>query len=197
MSSGFQGLGLSGKGWPEMTSEPPENGILVGRMGRPFGVRGFGRVKVLSDNPDRFVKDNGQTFLLLPSARLSGRSRRLELEEIAFKGDALLLKWKGVDSPEFLREMSGWEIHWEGPDDWVPQEPGEFLISDLVGMQVIDCESGRIVGKIFDFYERPGQDLLAIDAEGREVLCPFVEPLVPRIDRDKREVHVQWNIVGT
>jgi len=182
---------------PRMTSESSENSVLVGRMGRPFGVRGFGRVVVLSDNPGRFVDDWGQTFLLAPSSRLTGRSRRLELEETAYKGDILLLKWRGVDSPEALREISGWDILWEGPDDWIPEDPEELRISDLIGMQVIDADSLQDVGKIVDFYERPGQDLLAIEAEGREVLCPFVEPLVPRIDRDKREVYVQWSIVGT
>lgn len=171
-------------------------GILVGKMGRPFGVRGFGRISVLSDNPDRFLGDRGKPFRLATPSRFHEKSRRLVLEDTEWKGNLLLVKWEGIDSPETLREISGWDIFWEGPDDWVPEDPETQKISDLIGMNVFDSVTGFAVGYIIGFYERPGQDLLAIDAKGREVLCPFVEPLVPRIDRERREVYVQWGIVG-
>lgn len=181
---------------PVVIPDPSDQGILVGKMGRPFGVRGFGRVSVLSDNPDRFLDDRGETFHLATPSRVNGKSRRLVLEDTEWKGDVLLVKWEGIDSPEVLKEISGWDIFWEGPDDWIPDDSEAQKISDLIGMRVLDSLTGTDVGYISGFYERPGQDLLAIDAKGREILCPYVEPLVPRIDRDRREVYVQWGIVG-
>ncbi len=175
----------------------PENLLLVGRMGRPFGVRGYGRVVIFSENPARFGGDHGKPFWVAPATPGSGRRRRLILEDTEPKGESLLLKWRGVDSPETLREISGWNIFWEGVDDWCPEDPENIRISELIGMTVRDCESHRKIGTVVDFYERPGQDLLAIDAEGKEVLCPFVEPLVPLVDRENGEVHVRWSIVGT
>ncbi len=180
-----------------MSANSPNQGVLVGKMGRPFGVRGFGRVMILSDNPDRFFDDLGETFLLSAPSRFSGKHRRLVLEATEIKGESLLVKWKGIDSPENLREISGWEILWEGPDEWMPEDPEAQKISDLIGMHVYDAVTGTEVGRVIGFYERSGQDLLAIGAKGREILCPFVEPLVPRIDRDRREVYVQWGVVGT
>lgn len=173
------------------------NMLLVGRMGRPFGVKGFGRVHLLSQNPGRFFEDIGKFFFLTQSGRLSRQPQRLILEDVLEKGTDLLVKWKGINTPEELREISGWDIYWDGPDDWVPEDPEAIRLSDLIGMLVLDCETLRPVGKVSDFYERSGQDLLAIDSGGMEVLCPFVEPLVPRIDKDKGEVHVRWSIVGT
>lgn len=172
----------------------------MGRMGRPFGVLGYGRVHLLSDNPDRFYGDIGQAFLLKASSRGGGKGgrRSLILEDAMDKSGSLLVKWKGFDSPESLREISGWEIFWEGTDDWVPEESGSERIDDLIGFDVRDVETSETVGQVVGYYDRPGQDLLSIEAKnGQEILCPFVLALVPKIDRGKREVFVLWSIVGT
>lgn len=179
-------------------SEP----LLVGRMGRSFGVKGYGRVQLLSDNPDRFLGDIGECFLLRPSSRYlkggAAKSRSLVLEDARDQSGTLLIKWEGIDSPEALREVAGWEIFWEGEDDWVPEESDAERLDDLVGFSVLDVETGRIVGTVLGYYDRPGQDLLSIQSQGgQEVLCPFVQPLVPKIDREKGEVTVLWSIVGT
>jgi RimM protein, required for 16S rRNA processing len=114
------------------------------------------------------------------------------------KSGSLLVKWKGFDSPESLREIVGWEIFWEGEDDWVPDDPEIERLDDLVGFVVRDCDDEQAVGFISGYYDRPGQDLLAIEtATGQEVLCPFVLELVPKVDRGNREVFVRWSIVGT
>ena len=172
-------------------------------MGRSFGVFGYGRVHLLSDNPDRFYGDIGQPFLLASASRSGGggkgvRRLSLLLEDAMDKSGSLLVKWKGFDSPESLREISGWEIFWEGADTWTPEESGGERLDDLVGFDVRDIETSEVVGQVAGYYDRPGQDLLSIvTKDGQEVLCPFVLPLVPNVDRGKREVVVRWSIVGT
>jgi 16S rRNA processing protein RimM len=172
--------------------------MLVGQVGRPFGVKGYCRLRLYSDNPARFVEDIGQAFILKNSKRVTtGEVLSLKLEDVTEKGDSLVVKWEGIDSPEDVRRYSGWEIFWDGPDDWVPDEEEGIRISQLVGMKAVDCETLHLVGKVIGFYERPGQDLLSIETPGGEVLCPFVGYLVPRVDRVLGEVHVRWSVVGT
>ncbi len=110
-------------------------------------------------------------------------------------GDDLLLKFSGLNSPEDVRSRTRWNIYCRVEDAWVPQEEDVFLVSDLIGMSVLDYESRRIVGTIVTFYERSGQDLLGIQYHQEEILCPFVEALVPEIDRNRREVFVRWSIL--
>jgi 16S rRNA processing protein RimM len=74
-------------------------------------------------------------------------------------------------------------------------EENVFWVSELVGMAVFDVESGSPVGRVVSCYERPGQDLIGIDFQGTEILCPLVDPLVPKIDRVRREIFVQWTIL--
>jgi len=172
--------------------------LLVGRVGRPFGVRGYCRLVNLSDNPGRFVDDVGQSFLLRnPRRNSSFPDRQILLEGIIEQGDSLLLKWSGIDSPEEVRLFSGWEIFWNGPDDWLPDETEGVRINQLIGLRVIDCDTHFQIGTITDFYERPGQDLLCIGTSKGEFLCPFVEYLVPVVNMVDGEVHVRWSVVGT
>ena len=175
-----------------------ESLLLVGRVGRSFGVKGYCRLIQYSGNPRRFIDDIGCTFILKsPRARLAGEVHRCQLEGIKEQDQALLLKWKGIDSPEEVKKFSGWDIYWDGSDDWVPDESGEIRIDQLIGLAVIDCETLVRVGMVSDFYERSGQDLLSIKTSNGEVLCPFVEYLVPHVNMSDGEVHVRWSVVGT
>ena len=36
----------------------------------------------------------------------------------------------------------------------------------------------------------PGQDLLVIDFQGREVMIPFVKEIVPKVDTEKKEIYI-------
>lgn len=111
------------------------------------------------------------------------------------EGSGLLLKFSGVNSPEDVRSRSRWNIYCQVGVLWTPTEEDTYLVSDLIGMDVLDIDSGRKIGTIITFYERTGQDLIGIQYQQEEVLCPFVEPLVPKVDRNRREVFVRWSIL--
>ncbi len=107
----------------------------------------------------------------------------------------LLLKFEGLETPEDVRSRSRWLIYLEEKDSWRPDDPGVFLISELIGMAVFDVDTGAKVGDVSCFYERPGQDIIGILSGGHEVLCPFVDPLVPKVDRSRREMFVRWSVL--
>ncbi len=107
----------------------------------------------------------------------------------------ILLKFSGLDSPEEVRSRSRWNIYCQEAETWIPTDKDVYLVSELIGMDVYDFDSRSRVGTIITFYERPGQDLIGIQYQQEEVLCPFVEPLVPEIDRNRREVFVRWSIL--
>lgn len=68
----------------------------------------------------------------------------------------------------------------EQPLDQLPEEPDAWYDHQLVGLQVI--REGVAVGKVLRVDHLPAQDLLAIDADGAEVLVPFVKAFVPEVD---------------
>ena len=60
--------------------------------------------------------------------------------------------------------------------------------------QLIKCtaffDSGLEIGPIIDVVHIPGQDLLVIEHEGREVMVPFVKEIVPIVDVINKKVIV-------
>lgn len=121
---------------------------------------------------------------------------RRVLEGIRDRGEGgVLLKFKGLDTPEDVRSRSRWLIYLDEKESWTPEDPDIFLISELIGMTVFDMDTGQKVGVVSSFYERPGQDIIGILAGDREVLCPFVDPLIPKIDRVRQEIFVRWSVL--
>ena len=119
------------------------------------------------------------------------------VEDFIQHGDgSLLLKSVGLNSPEEVKTKSRWGLYASLEGISSEGEEDVFWVSELLGMSVLDVKSGAVVGHIVSCYERPGQDLIGIDFQGTEVLCPLVDPLVPKIDRKRREVFVQWTVVG-
>ena len=102
-----------------------------------------------------------------------------------------------MDSPEVVKSKSRWGIYafWERTSPADPLDHENFMVEELLGMDVLDVSSGMRIGQIVSYYERPGQDLIGIDFRGEEILCPLVDPLVPIVDRIRREVFVQWSIL--
>ena len=63
----------------------------------------------------------------------------------------------------------------------VPDDPEEYYDSTLQGLRV-ELADGSQLGVISDVVHLPGQDLLSIDVNGRDVLIPFVAGFVPLVD---------------
>ena len=57
----------------------------------------------------------------------------------------------------------------------VTLEPGEYFHSDLIGCEVRERVSGRVVGRVTNFEEYGGPPLLEID--GGRMLIPFVRAI--------------------
>lgn len=76
----------------------------------------------------------------------------------------------------------------EQPLDLFPEEPDAWYDHQLVGLKVI--RDGATVGTIVRVDHLPAQDLLAIDADGTEVLLPFVKAFVPEVNVAAGEIRI-------
>ena len=63
----------------------------------------------------------------------------------------------------------------------MPDDPEEFYDHQLVDLAVQSAD-GTVVGTVTGVLHLPEQDSLVVDVEGREVIVPFVEALVPDVD---------------
>lgn len=59
---------------------------------------------------------------------------------------------------------------------------GEFFISDLEGLPVIDADSGRVYGTLLETVNRGASDIYVVKTENGERMIPAVDEFIDRID---------------
>lgn len=149
--------------------------LVVGRIGRPHGIRGEVTVLVHTDDPDlRFAP--GSLMATEPASR-----GPLRLEAVHWHSGRLLVSFEGYADRDSAEELRGTFLVMDS-EDVGPAGPDEFRDHELIGLDVLTL-SGEPVGVVTDVLHH-GQDLLVVGpaAASGEILVPFVAAIVPEVD---------------
>ncbi|GIG86542.1 ribosome maturation factor RimM [Plantactinospora endophytica] len=171
--------------------------LIVGRIGRPHGVRGEVTVEVRTDDPEaRFAAGTvlrtdpaaspGTGAAVPPPVTGAGELFRvpeqLTVEAARWHQNRLLLAFDGIydrDVAEALRGTLLWVDSAEVPP---PDDPDEFNDHQLVGLAVV-TPTGESLGEVARIDHAPASDLLVLRRpDGRTGLIPFVKAIVPEVD---------------
>lgn len=149
--------------------------LVVGRVGRPHGLRGEVTIEVRTDDPaGRFAV--GSMLMTDPAER-----GPLTVEAARWHSGRLLVAFEGCrdrDAAEALRDTL---LQIDSANLGPLSDPEEFYDHDLVGLHVVTI-AGEGVGTVVDVLHH-GQDLLVVEGSGgAEVMIPFVATLVPEVD---------------
>lgn len=99
------------------------------------------------------------------------------IESLEIKGNRCIVKFEDVDTLAAAEELVGREVTFAGED--------EADEGTLVGLQVRDSRSRRIIGEIVDFSDYGGNVVITVEtAERGEVLLPLHEELIIGIHGD-------------
>jgi len=150
--------------------------VAIGEIVRPHGLRGEVRVTPLTDRPERF---EGMTACVVWDAASDERQPR-RVTASRRQGDAVLLAFDGVESPEAARALIGRLIAVPASQA-LPPRPGSFYPWQLEGARVT-TEDGRDVGRLTRIEPGPGQDLWVVQGAEREHLIPAVAEIVVDVD---------------
>ncbi len=151
--------------------------LATGIVRAPHGVKGYVKVKPYSNDFEHFFSLKEVTL------QREGKSRKAEIEQVLNHSGELLVKFKGIDSPEDARFISGWDI-------LVPRQQasklgkGEVYIADLLGMKLVyeKEEVGEVVGTI-EGAQALLLEVLALD--GKKYLVPYMKGIfVSDVDLD-------------
>lgn len=149
------------------------------------GVRGFLKVKVLSDDVEQFLS---QKAVYLRDDR--GVETRLEIEQSMVSGDNVLVKFKGVDTPEVGKRYNGHYL-WISRDDASQLEEGEYYLADLIGCEVYVQDV--LHGEVISIVEGAQAELLEVrkSESGDVAYLPFLDVYVERVDVQQRRIELR------
>lgn len=149
--------------------------VVVGRIGRPHGVRGDVNVESRTDEPDRRFATG--TILATDNVGFS----HLTVASYRWHSGRLLLQFDGVADRTSVEALRGVLLSVDIDPAEIPDDPDEFYDHQLVGLTVVDL-AGIAVGTVAEVVHG-AQDLLVVErVDAGQVLVPFVGALVPKVD---------------
>jgi 16S rRNA processing protein RimM len=162
--------------------------VTLAKVTKTQGRKGEVAAALLTDFPERFR--TRKRLLALEGEARGGRRRELELEDYWLHKGGVVLKFAGVDSISQAEALVGCEIQIPRAERAeLPQ--GSVYVADLIGCAVSD--GGREIGKIRDVQFGAGEaPLLVIEDESKkELLVPFAEEFLERVDLERRQVSMK------
>ncbi len=154
--------------------------IEIGKIINTHGVRGAVKVEPWCDTPSVLAKMKRVYF----APMMSGDSfSELTVLGGSVQKDKVLLTLNGIDTVEAAITLKNTVIYANRED--IPIKKGAFLIADLIGLDVIDANSGRLYGKLVDVIQGGSGDIYDIKTENGSALMPAVKEFVKEIKLDE------------
>ena len=155
--------------------------VVVGRIGKPFGLRGEVTVDVRTDEPERRFAPGSTLRAGLPPGSASSL-RSLTVATSRWHQSVLLVSFEELADRTAAEGARGIVLHATIPAGASPDDPDEYYDHQLVGLAAYDVD-GTALGTVAGLVHGGAQDLLRVDTpDGREALVPFVKALVPEVD---------------
>ena len=149
--------------------------IEIGKIINTRGIRGEVKIEPWSDSPDAlrgvrcFYFADGSSIPVLGSRVLSGRF--------------LLATLEGINTPEAAEKLKGKVI--SARREEIKKAAGDVFICDMIGLPVIDCESGTVYGTLREVTDGVGGKIYSVKTENGDVLIPAVPEFIREIDVEK------------
>lgn len=159
--------------------------VILGRLGSPFGVKGWLRVQSYSRPPEQIFE--------YPRWGVGEGERwtELKLEEVRPQGKGWIARLTGIADREAAAALTGASV--SIPREALPPaEDGAYYWMDLVGLRVAGRD-GVELGRVVSLMETGANDVLVVQGD-EERLIPFIQPeVVRRIDLPQGVIEVDWD----
>ena len=163
--------------------------VVVGRVGKPHGLRGEVTVEVRTDEPDRRFAPGAALRVEAPRGSATSHTT-LTVALTRWHQGRLLATFEELGDRTAAEAARGIVLHTSVDPDERPDDPDEYYDHQLVGLVAYDLD-GRELGEVTGLAHGGAQDLLKIRTpDRRDTLVPFVKQLVPEIDLAARRVVV-------
>ncbi|MCU0548751.1 MAG: ribosome maturation factor RimM [Leptolyngbya sp. Prado105] len=163
--------------------------LEIGKIVAAQGLKGELRVYPNTDFPERF-EEPGTRWLLRPNQTEPEAIELISGRYLDGKG-LYVIQIQGIgdrNAAEALRDCQILVPESERPE----LEEGEFHVADLLGLSVYDQASQEFIGTVINVIPS-GHDLLEVKKdtpEGKTILIPFVEAIVPIVDLEQRRIEI-------
>ena len=149
-----------------------------GKICSAHGIRGVMKVASYCDSPEILA---AQKRVFLPAK--DGRMNERAVTFGAVFGKFALLGVEGITEREQAQAMRDRVLYLARED--IPLREGDVFLADLLGLPVIDANTGRVYGKCAAVDDGVLYRLLTVSTESGEVLLPDIPEFIRQKDPDR------------
>ncbi len=164
------------------------NFVSIGKILNFHGVQGEAKLGY-SKNREEFLSQLKEVYVLV-----NNEYKPLEVVRMRFTPKCGIIKFKGIDTLNDILEYKNKLLFVEESTAREFLEEDEFLIDELVGLDVYDGD--KIVGAVVGVSNNGASDLLSVKTLSKNIsLVPFVKAIVTSVDVKNRRIQIN-NIEG-
>ena len=150
--------------------------ISIGKILNFHGIKG--EVKMgFTAGKELIIKNLKKVYIYINNNKLC-----YDIDTVRFHKNFAIVKFRQINSVNEVMDIKGLLVHIEENLLKSKLQKDEYLISDLVGLNVFDT-NGNQIGIICDLGENKATDIIQIQKNnGLKFLVPFVKDWVPIVD---------------
>ncbi len=146
------------------------------------GIRGEVRCQCYSDSAEVLC---GFDTLYFDSGKTS-----VGVERAYPHKNVVVMKLSGVDTIEQAQPLVGKTLYMDRDD--MPLPEGTYFVQDIIGLDVIDADTGESYGKVSNVYQYGASDVYSIKLpDGKELMFPCIDEVVLKIDMGRGEMLIR------
>ena len=163
--------------------------ISVGKILNFHGIQGEAKVGFSKNQTDFFLSLN-EVFV-----KIQNEYKPLKITRSRLNKNFAVVKFDGINSINDLLPLKGTLLFVDENTIRENLEEDEFLIDELVGLEVVDLE-GKNLGFIVGVSNNGATDLLSVKTKSKKIsLVPFVKAIVTDVDLKGKKVTIN-NLEG-
>ncbi|MBE7712633.1 MAG: 16S rRNA processing protein RimM [Cyanobacteria bacterium SIG26] len=164
--------------------------ISIGKILNFHGIKGEAKVGYSRNQQDFFMSVN--------AVYLKEGDSYIQLDIISAKPhkNIMIVKFKGIDNINDIIPLKGQLLFVEESVVRENLDDDEFLIDELVGLEVYDIADNNKLGFVVGVSNNGASDLISVKTKSKKIcLIPFVEAIVPEVDIQNKRILIN-NLEG-
>lgn len=163
-----------------------DNLVIVGRFGRPHGIKGFVTIHSFTEPRDNILSyAEWQVFL-------NKNWQPIKLLQVETYTKGIIAQVEGFPERESVMRLTNAEIA-VSRDKLAKLAPGEYYWFELIGMTVLN-NKGETFGKVVEVMATGANDVLVVQGERKHLIPYLPGQFVLDINPSQQVITVDWDM---
>jgi 16S rRNA processing protein RimM len=167
--------------------------ISIGKITKPIGLKGYVKVLILTDFPDRFKSlksivlfDERENSVIIDKF---SNSEKFYIKDVLYEMDFVKILFENYEDVNSVKNLIGCFLVLE-ENERMNLEKGNHYYYELIGLEVIN--EGKMIGHTISIENYGGRDLFKIKLidNNKEVLIPYVPDFIKHIDTVNKFIEI-------